>query len=164
MNSAHTGRVESINVSNGGVPKWPVPTSQVTRLGLSDDAQRDTEHHGGPDRAVCLLALEVIQSLRKDGHPISPGAAGENLTISGIEWNDVVPGVRLRFEGGVQLEIVSYTQPCATIKDAFTGGAISLVNQEVNPGQSRVYARVLTEGTIVTGERLYLVPSNGATE
>lgn len=162
MSNALTGRVESINVSNGGVPKWPVPVATVTRNGLADDAQRDTKHHGGPDRAVCLLGLEVIQSLRKEGHPITPGAAGENLTISGIDWEEVRPGVRFRFEGGVYLEVASYTQPCSTIKDAFNGGAISLINQSVNPGQSRVYARVLAEGQIVTGERVYLVPADGA--
>ncbi|HSE06328.1 MAG TPA: hypothetical protein VLK35_19425 [Methylomirabilota bacterium] len=44
-----------IGMSPGGVPKLPVSSARVTALGLEGDAQRDREHHGGPDRALCLL-------------------------------------------------------------------------------------------------------------
>ena len=37
--------------------------------------------HGGPERALCLFSLERILELQAEGHPIFPGAAGENITI-----------------------------------------------------------------------------------
>lgn len=40
----------------GGVPKLPVAGARVTTFGIEGDAHRDTEHHGGPERAVCLYA------------------------------------------------------------------------------------------------------------
>ena len=80
----------------GGVPKFAVPNAEITTEGVVGDKQRDRRFHGGPERAVCLYSLEVIQSLQAEGHPIAPGTTGENLTISGLDWNFVVPGVRLQ--------------------------------------------------------------------
>src|SRR5579883_1831110 len=54
------GKVESINRSNGGVPKKPVSEVLITKLGLEGDHQQDRRYHGGPDRAVLLYSLEKI--------------------------------------------------------------------------------------------------------
>ena len=43
--------------------------------------------HGGPYRAVCLYAIEAIERLQAEGHPVEPGSVGDNLTTSGIEWS-----------------------------------------------------------------------------
>lgn len=86
------GRVEQINASDGGVPKRPLPDGEVTAGGLRGDRQRNLQFHGGPDRAVVLYSLERIHSLQEEGHPITPGAIGENLTVSGLDWDLVVPG------------------------------------------------------------------------
>jgi MOSC domain-containing protein YiiM len=146
------GRVHQINVSRGGVPKRPVPAADVTRLGLAGDAQRDTAHHGGPERAVCLYSLDLIERLRAEGHPIVPGAVGENVTLDGLIWADIVPGSRLHFDGGVVVEVASYTRPCAGIREAFTGLKINRIWQQAYPGWSRVYARVVVPGRLRTGE------------
>ncbi len=106
------GTVVSINVSGGGVPKSRVSGAQVSRSGLVGDAQDDTIHHGGPERAVCLYSLERIRSLQAEGHPIDVGTAGENVTVEGIDWDLVVPGVQLRLGDRVLLEIASFTNPC----------------------------------------------------
>ena len=79
-----TGKVVSINRSNGGVPKRPVAECRVSDTGLADDRQRDLHFHGGPNRAVCLYSLERIEALRSEGHPIAPGRIGENLGWSRI--------------------------------------------------------------------------------
>ena len=47
-------RVARINTSPGGVPKRPVESARVGRLGLEGDAHTDRTVHGGPFRAVCL--------------------------------------------------------------------------------------------------------------
>ncbi|PYM54959.1 MAG: MOSC domain-containing protein, partial [Candidatus Rokuibacteriota bacterium] len=52
------GRIAQVNVSPGGVPKRPVPEARVTPLGIEGDGHRDRERHGGPERALCLFALE----------------------------------------------------------------------------------------------------------
>lgn len=146
-----TGRIESINVSQGGVPKRPVPRAAITREGVGGDRQNDLKHHGGPDRAVCIYSLEIIERLREEGHPIAAGTTGENLTISGLDWSLVVPGARLRIAGGVELEITSYTNPCATIRDSFQNLNFRRIKQDLHPGDSRVYARVLIPGEVETG-------------
>src|SRR5687768_9310782 len=98
------GRVASINVSRGGVPKIGVDEALVTEYGLEGDHQNDLRHHGGPDRAVSLFSLELIDALRAEGHPIAPGTAGENITISGLEWSSLSSGREILI-GPVRLRI-----------------------------------------------------------
>ena len=99
------GRIFQINVSDGGVPKMPVRAVEVGLFGLRGDRQRDTEHHGGLERAVCLYSLERILALQAEGHPIYPGAVGENVTVSSLDWEQVVPGARLWLGEAVAIEI-----------------------------------------------------------
>ena len=87
--------VNQINVSDGGVPKLPVREAKVGEGGLDGDRQRNLKFHGGPDRAVCLYSLELIERLQDEGHPIDSGFSGENLTLSGLDWDLVRPGVRV---------------------------------------------------------------------
>ena len=138
------------------MPKLAVAQARITRGGVEGDKQNDLQHHGGPDRAVCLLALEVIERLRAEGHPIAPGTTGENLTVAGLDWASIGPGVRLKIAGAggtdsVVLEIVSYTAPCSTIRDSFTNLEFRRIKQDLHPGDSRLYARVLSEGVIQPG-------------
>jgi MOSC domain-containing protein YiiM len=149
---ATTGRVVQVNISPGGVPKLPVEVAAVSTLGLEGDGHRREEHHGGPERAVCLYALEAIETLRAEGHPIGPGALGENLTVEGLAWEDVVPGLRLAVGPDVVLEITRYTSPCTNIMRAFAAGEFSRVSQKRHPGWSRVYARVLQPGRVRPGD------------
>ena len=152
-----TGRIVQINISDGGVPKTPVPSARITANGVEGDRQEDRNHHGGPDRAVSLFSLEIIERLRAEGHPIAPGTAGENLTIAGLDWPTIKPGARLVFEGGVVLEIASYCSPCSTIRDSFSDLNSKRIKQEMHPGESRLYARVITEGAVSGGEVVRVV-------
>lgn len=148
---ASTGRVAQINVSNGGVPKTPVSSALLSSSGVTGDRQRNRRFHGGPDRAVCLYSLELIHALQREGHPIVPGSAGENLTVSGLNWAIIEPGVRLAV-GDALIEVVSYTVPCKTIRASFAGERFERISQKTNPGWSRVYARVLAAGVARTGD------------
>lgn len=147
------GRLIRISVSRGGVPKRPVPRALLTSAGVEGDRQNDRRHHGGPDRAVCLYSLEVIEALQREGHPIEPGSAGENLTVAGVDWGIMAPGVRLRI-GTALLEVASYTVPCKTIRASFADGRFERISQKTNPGWSRVYARVLSAGEAHTGDAI----------
>ena len=149
------GVVHSINVSNGGVPKLPRESCYVSVSGLQGDRQRDLRHHGGPDRAVCLYSLELIEALRAEGHAITPGSIGENLTVGGIPWAAMVPGAKVEV-GAVVLELTDYAAPCSNIARSFERRQYVRVNQKVHAGWSRLYARVLTEGTVRLGDRVAL--------
>ncbi|MGI8510206.1 MAG: MOSC domain-containing protein [Gemmatimonadaceae bacterium] len=145
------GIVTAVNVSGGGVPKLGVGHAAISAAGVAGDRQRDRKHHGGPDRAVCLYSLEVIEALRREGHPITPGSAGENLTVSGLPWDRIVPGAQLRL-GSTTLEVTSYTVPCKFIRESFVDGKFERISQKTNPGWSRVYARVLVPGEVSVGD------------
>jgi len=158
LDNGRIGALVSINVSNGGVPKKGVAGAQVSRLGLVGDAQADTKGHGGPDRAVCVYCLKRIRELQEEGHPIDVGTTGENLTLKQIDWNLVVPGARLRVGEQVLLEVVSFTAPCKTIKGSFVDGKFKRISQKLHPGWSRVYARVLSEGQVRSGDPVLVIP------
>jgi MOSC domain-containing protein YiiM len=151
------GRIVQISVSTAGVPKRAVAEARVGRLGLDGDGHRDTEHHGGPDRAVCLFSLEQLQALQAEGHAVTPGALGENVTVEGMDWSEVAPGTRIRLGADVLLEVTKYTSPCLNIRSAFRGGDYARVSQKRHPGWSRVYARVLEEGVVRPGDEVALV-------
>jgi MOSC domain-containing protein YiiM len=151
------GRIVQLSVSPGGVPKRAVPAARVTRLGLEGDGHHDTEHHGGPERAVCLFPHEAIQALAAEGHAIAPGAIGENVTTEGLDWGLVVPGVHLRLGEEVVVQVTRYTSPCATIASAFLARDYSRVSQKRHPGWSRVYARVVVEGRLRAGDTVRLM-------
>ena len=147
MSSSRTGVIVSLNRSNGGVPKLAVTEARVTHAGMDGDRQRNRKHHGGPDRALCLYSADLIESLRAEGHAIEPGSLGENVTISGVDWRLLEPGVRAEL-GEVLVEITSYAMPCRNIAPVFTDGRSGRVSQRTHPGESRVYARVVREGVL----------------
>lgn len=144
------GKLVSINSSRGGVPKHPAAFAKVNERGLENDRQLSTDH-GGADRAICLYSMELIDALRAEGHPIDVGTIGENFTIQGVDWSLMRPGVAVGVGPEVRLEVTSFTAPCKEIAGSFVGGSFKRISEKVNPGWSRVYARVVAGGTVETG-------------
>ncbi len=140
-----------LNRSNGGVPKLPVFEVMVTAGGMEGDRQRDLEHHGGPDRALCLYALETILRLQREGHPIHPGSIGENVTLVGVDFSVLGPGSVLELGDEVVVELTDYAHPCSNIARSFADGKFSRVSQKLHPGESRVYVRVHRGGRLRPG-------------
>jgi MOSC domain-containing protein YiiM len=151
------GRLHQLNISDGGVPKLPIAEAMITSDGVTGDRQRNRSVHGGRERALCLFSLERIESLRQEGHAIYPGASGENLTLAGLDWDAVGPGDRLRIGETVELELTSYTTPCRYNARWFLGGNYRRISHKRHPGWSRLYAKVLREGTIRAGDRVELL-------
>jgi MOSC domain-containing protein YiiM len=152
------GVIVSINVSSGGVPKRPVAVARVSADGLDGDGQRDRRHHGGPDRALCLYSMEHIEALQREGHNIAPGTTGENLTIRGLDWDTITPGVQLH-AGGVTMEVTAYASPCKSIRPSFADENSNRISQQLHPGWSRVYARVVGSGELRVGDAVVPGPS-----
>ena len=157
-----TGRatITQINASGGGVPKRPIERAVIGTLGVEGDRQANTEHHGGPERALCLFSLERIEALQTEGHPIAPGGAGENITITGLDWDAVAPGTQLRLGDSVLIEVTGYTAPCYKIEANFSDGDFNRINQKTHPGWSRAYARVLEGGPLLPGDSVELLPGS----
>ncbi len=152
-----SARIVQINVSLGGVPKSPVPEARVTVNGVEGDRQNNLKYHGGPDRAVCLWSLEIIEMLQQEGHPIAPGSAGENITLWGLDWSALVPETRLQLGSDLQIEITDYAAPCRQNMKWFTDRKFSRISQKHYPGSSRLYARVMTEGSIRSGDKVLVL-------
>ncbi|MBK7124563.1 MAG: MOSC domain-containing protein [Dehalococcoidia bacterium] len=151
------GSIVQVNVSRGGVPKLPVLEALVGETGIDGDEVAHPEVHGGPERALCLFALERIEALAAEGHPIAAGTAGENVTIRGIDWDSVLPGSRLRLGPDVLVEVTRFTTPCTTIRGSFRDRDSNRIHHNLHPGWSRAYAMVIHGGTLRPGDTVELL-------
>lgn len=136
----------------GGVPKPSVDSIDVETLGIKGEIIRDKKHHGGVDKAVCLLTQDVLQQLQDDGHPIVGGSTGENILID-VPFDSLLPGIQIEFRE-VKLEITMAASPCKTIGDSFINQNFNAISDKKYPGRTRWYARVLVEGTVQQNEQL----------
>ena len=136
----------------GGVPKPRIDALDVTTNGIRHEIIRDKKHHGGPEKAVCLMSLETMEHLQSLGHPIRGGSTGENILID-VPQTSLRVGVQLKFDQ-VELEITMPAPPCKTIADSFSGGDFNQLSDKKYPRQTRWYARVLQEGIIHEGEQV----------
>ncbi len=152
------GRVYQVNVSPGGLPKLPVAEARVTRLGLEGDRHREDTVHGGPFRAVCLYGMEAIERLQAEGHPTEPGGVGENLTTTGLDWSTIPAGTRVEVGSEVVLELTTPAMPCNTQRPNFRDGRFGRISILTHPSDSRMYARVVRDGTVRPGDPITLLP------
>lgn len=123
---ARQGRLVAVCASPGGIPKRARDRGQVTPEGLSDDGHHHAKHVR-PDRAISLLDVEILRDLVREGFPLAPGAAGENLTLEGVGVQEMQPGTLLQI-GAVVLRLEAPRKPCYVLdaidprlKDAIVG-------------------------------------------
>lgn len=138
------GTIHGIFTSQGGVPKQSINHCQVDSLGIIGDVQANPKHHGGPERAICILDIDVLTKLQNEGHPIQPGTTGENLLVSGCTLEI---GSRLKIDD-VILEVISAASPCYKIANSFIEGNFNRFSNTKHPGDTRWYCRVIQEGSI----------------
>ena len=154
------GRLLQVNVSAGGVPKRPVDAARIGRSAWRATGRQAATVHGGPHRAVSILGVEAIRRIAAEGHPIAPGTTGENLTTEGFDVSTLPVGTRLEIGDEVVLELSGPANPCRTIRHSFatcgSGGS-----RQAHPADSRMYARVLREGTVRPGDPIRLEAPTG---
>ncbi len=146
------GSIFQINVSRGGVPKLPIAEATVDLRGITVDSCTDGRHHGRPEQALCLYSIERLLVLRTEGHAVSPGCTGENITTVDLDWKHVTPGARLRLGGELVIEITGFAAPCWKNARWFKHGDFSRLDEALHPGSGRAYARVLSGGMIRQGD------------
>jgi len=146
--------VISINVSNGGIPKYPIDSVKVMVNGLEGDGHNHEKHYN-PIQAVCLQDIEMLDQLRGEGYSLYAGTTGENLTVQNLNVNDLPLGTILKFSGGVILEISKVRKPCYVLD------SINLKLKEDIMGRCGKYAKVVQKGIITEGDVVRAIqPSN----
>jgi MOSC domain-containing protein YiiM len=155
-----TGRLAQINRSNGGLPKRAIASPVMLNYeGVEGDWQRDRWHHGGPDKAVLMIAAGLIDSLRARGFPVFYGALGENLTVSGFDPYMWRAGQRYRVGAEAVIELTELRVPCSNLHVYGPGIHAELYDAQCKSGDvasarwafGGFYARVIHPGLISTG-------------
>ncbi len=132
--------VIAVCVSNGGIPKRPVFQANVTINGIDGDGHAHGKHNR-LDRAVSLFDIEILHELVREGFPLAPGLAGENLTLRGVFVQRMEPGTLLQV-GEVLLRLEQPRKPCYVLD------AIDPQLKHAMEGRCGYMATVLRGGTI----------------
>lgn len=157
------GRVESVNV---GLPRehdwhgrvvttaiWKTPvTGPVAASGVNlvGDGQADRRVHGGPDKAVYAYALEDYAWWRRElASDVGAATFGENLTTSGVDFDDALVGERWQV-GTVTLEVRQPRLPC--FKLGLRMGEAAFVDRFEGAGRYGAYLRIVEEGVLQGGD------------
>lgn len=156
--------IEQINISNGGVPKLPVPYGRVTTLGIEGDKHAHPRFHGGPRQALLFITAESIEELIASGWPLFFGALGENITTRGLDRKEMRIGQRYRL-GQAVVEFMKVRSPCSTLDVYGAGIQNEIYDKHVKSGDatssrwgiSGFYASVLVTGEIRTGDAIVLL-------
>lgn len=140
------GLILAVCIGPGGIPKHSVPEARATPEGLVGDKQR-YRMHGGPNRALCLFAIEDYASLRRDGVPcVEPGTFGENVLVQGLDFAQLLPGDLLALGEEVRIELFDVREPCGTLK------SVDARFPNLMLGRSGFVCRVLREGLLRPGQ------------
>lgn len=150
-----SGLVIQVSGSKGGLPKTPLLSAQVDNSGVVGDRQATRRHHGAPLQALCLFSAEVIDEFAAQGHPITYGSAGENVTIRGLDWPKLRAGLELEI-GEVTCRLTAPAVPCSQNSPWFTDGDFSRLSHTKHPGHSRWYASIVDGGSINPGDAVLL--------
>jgi MOSC domain-containing protein YiiM len=139
-----SGSILQLNLSPGGLPKRPVREAFLTPLGFEGDLHAHPHIHGGPGRAVLLVAAEATGDLIARGFPLFYGALGENLTTRGLDFRALRPGMRLRC-GEAEIELVKLRKPCVQL-DVYGEELKAVIGAD--PPLGGYYASVLRVGMV----------------
>jgi MOSC domain-containing protein YiiM len=161
-----SGILEQVSRSNGGLPKLKVEGPVMLHpLGIAGDRQRNTLVHGGPRKAVLLIAAEAIDDLRARGYPLTYGSLGENLTVSGLDRRLWRAGQRYRVGEDVHIELTKLRSPCLNLDVYGPNIQCEIYDARCKAGDPEspvwamggFYARVIRPGLLVAGAPITLL-------
>jgi MOSC domain-containing protein YiiM len=135
-----------------GIVKAPVAGRvHVGRVNLDGDGQADLRVHGGPDKAVYAYPAQHYDAWARElgRDDLAPGFFGENLTVEGVDEEDVLVGDRFRI-GTTLLEVSQPRIPC--FKLGLRVGDPQFLRPFLESGRSGFYLRVVEEGDIAAGD------------
>jgi len=141
-------KIESIAVSRKkGTRKTRVEeTELIADHGLEGDA------HAGPwHRQVSFLSSESIQKAREKGLDVTFGDFAENIATSGIDWQRVPIGTRLRVGDTALVEITQIGKEC------HNRCAIYYMAGDCIMPREGIFTRVLEGGKIRCGDAITIL-------
>ncbi len=145
-------------VPSGFVKRTVARRVGVEELGLVGDEQADLTVHGGPEKAVYGYASRHYPAWRANfpehAERLVPGAFGENLTIDGLDEDEIFVGDVHRV-GSALLQVCQPRQPC--FKFALHFADNRLPKAMVRSGRSGWYYRVLEPGNLGAGDEILVV-------
>ena len=158
------GVIVQVNISPGGLPKRAIAEGWISPLGIEGDLLAHPNVHGGPRKAILLIASETVDSLTARGYPLFYGAMGENLTTRGIDIRQIRIGDQIR-AGGAMLEITQPRGPCSALDVYGESLKLEVYDSKVKQrdytsprwGMSGFYASVVAPGPVRAGDAVALV-------
>ena len=136
----------------------------VGPLGLAGDEQADPSVHGGLSRAVYaypMLHRPFWQTVRAQARVAAPdeavpyGLMGENLSITGLDEQQLWIGDRLRLPG-CELAVSEPRTPCFKFNAAMGFAQASTLMAQ--SGYCGAYLAVMAPGVVCAGDAVELLP------
>ncbi|WP_284037228.1 MOSC domain-containing protein [Neobacillus sp. 114] len=126
------------------------------KTGMTGDGVFDTEHHGGPEKAVFAYASEHYLDWQKElgNSRIGAGAMGENFLMENVTEDLISIGDVYQI-GGAIVQVSQPRQPCWKPARRFKIKTLALLIQ--NTGRTGWYFRVLKEGFVEAGQSFTLL-------
>ena len=130
--------------------------AMVTPTGLVGDGQADSVNHGGVDKAICCYASEHFPHWRSIAglEQMGPGGFGENFTTEGLIESEICIGDIFTC-GTATFQITQPRQPCWKLSRRWRTKSLSAWVEK--NGLTGWYFRVLSEGTVKSGDTFQLV-------
>ena len=136
----------------------PKKISKPSLIVLTDGCEGDyneyrTKHKKSTnDRAVSLMTTQLLDAFNQEEWPVLPGDLGENVTITG----DITFEIEEKYSiGTVILQITEEIEPCNKLMFLpYVGRENKLEFFNMLKGRRGWYAKVLTEGIIVPGDKV----------
>ena len=143
-----TGIVKAICVSEKkGTEKHRVASAHLRpNHGIEGDA-----HAGGWHRQVSLLPYGQVEEFNSRGANVEHGAFGENLVVEGIDFKSLPVGSRF-LVGTTELRMTQIGKECHSHCAIYKRMGECIMPRE------GVFAEVLKEGDIATGDTLAVLP------
>lgn len=140
------------------IDKQPVTGAvAVGAESLAGDEQGDRRVHGGPDKAVHVYTWAHYATWRNDlgDLPVltAPGAFGENLSVDGLDEQNVCMGDEWQI-GSARFAVSQGRQPCWKLNDRF--GVPDMARRVQDTGRTGWYLRVLAQGSLQAGDAVVL--------
>ncbi len=90
----------------------------------------------------------MITELNAEGHELSAGVAGENITVCGIDWRKLHAGMIVEI-GDMRCQLSAPADPCAKIRRWFSDNDSGHIDHFLHPGEG------------ISTSRAFLVPQIG---
>lgn len=132
-----------------------VSKKKGTRKKIVDEALLIQNHgiegdaHAGPwHRQVSFLAAESIEDARSQGLEVTFGDFAENIATTGIDWQEIPVGTRLRLGDRARVEVTQIGKECHTRCAIYYRAGDCIMPKE------GIFARVLEGGKIRPGDTI----------